>query len=47
MRDRFRSSASQVDAKVNEVCTDGTVTQEEAVQVHRLLRELLHQAGAR
>ena len=45
MREQFRAGVAQVDAKVSEVCADGTVTKEEAVAVHHLAKELLRQGG--
>jgi hypothetical protein len=42
IRARFRGAVAKINAKVNEVCADGTVTKEEADAVHELSRSLLH-----
>jgi hypothetical protein len=42
MRTRFQSAIAQIDTRVDEVCSDGTVTKEEALTVHDLSRSLLH-----
>jgi hypothetical protein len=41
-RARFRAAVAQIQVKVDEVCADGKVTQEEAEAVHELARSLLH-----
>jgi hypothetical protein len=45
LRARFESGLQTVEAKVNEVCSDGTVYQQEAAQVHRLAKTLLWHPG--
>jgi hypothetical protein len=42
LRARFKAAVAQVNAKVDEVCADGTVTLAEAQEVHELARSLLH-----
>jgi hypothetical protein len=43
-RARFASAVALVNAKVDEVCADGTVTREEAEAVHQLAKSLHHHA---
>jgi hypothetical protein len=42
LRANFKAAAAQINAKVDQVTADGTVTQEEADAVHGLVRSLLH-----
>ena len=42
LRARFQSALTQVNAKVDEVCSDGTVTRDEAIAVHELAKSLRH-----
>jgi hypothetical protein len=42
MRARFDAAIGTLNAKVDEVCADGTVTHEEAHQVHQLAKQLRH-----
>jgi len=41
-RARFQAAIAQINAKVDEVCADGTVTKEEAEAVHELAKSLWH-----
>jgi hypothetical protein len=40
LRARFQAGVAQVNAKVDEVCADGTVTADEAKAVHELAKSL-------
>jgi hypothetical protein len=42
LRATFTASVAQINAKVDQVTADGTVTKEEAEAVHELVRPLLH-----
>jgi hypothetical protein len=42
LRAQFKASVAQINTKVDQVCADGTVTKEEAEEVHELVRSLLH-----
>jgi hypothetical protein len=42
VRARFDAALAKLDKRVDEVCADGTVTQDEADSVHALAKELLH-----
>jgi hypothetical protein len=44
MRARFQSAIATLNAKVDEVCADGTVTHDEAVAVHDLAKQLRRHA---
>jgi hypothetical protein len=41
-RAHFKAAVAQINAKVDEVCADGTVTKDEADAVRELSRSLLH-----
>ena len=42
LRAQFREAVARVNARVDEVCSDGTVTKDEADAVHELAHTLLH-----
>jgi hypothetical protein len=42
LRGRFQAAIGALNAKVDEVCADGTVTHEEAHEVHELAKALRH-----
>jgi hypothetical protein len=42
IRARFDLGVARLNEKVNEVCADGTVTKEEAQEVHALVKQMLH-----
>ncbi len=44
MRAHFQVAIATLNAKVDEVCADGTVTHDEAVSVHELAKQLRHHA---
>ena len=44
VRARFQAAIVKIDAKVDEVCADGTVTEPEALAVHELAKALRHNA---
>ncbi|MFI5301853.1 MAG: hypothetical protein ACHREM_27505 [Polyangiales bacterium] len=46
LRGRFDVALAKLDKRVDEVCSDGTVTKEEADTVHALAKALLHEIRA-